>query len=571
MEKKFDITKRSIIFYFSECYVKNETEVLSSEAFKNIFEGYLNQVKESGNSNLLEVINISKNPLIDLTNLFKMLISFSVEEISKVNDTFKQFIDHKERLYELTEDFYDYWRHIERYAVVKAPAKASTIESVNFIGETENFNQLILKTYRGISQKLQGVDFYIYRQLTAGVNASIAICHNKWANKGSIYEKLNNISFINRIVIRPPFIYYSDKNTRKGIFPNVNENLIESLNINYNNYFCYPAHVGESLCYVYFNKDYMNHGVALSNLFEFVHIEDCYNKKPDLICIFGAETSGEPRFNYDSTNDIYVGICPYGKEIDYFGYMKKMILTIHNTKMIKEGNLPIHGAGVLIKLKNGKEKMLVLMGDSGAGKSESLEALKAYASSDIVSTKTIFDDMGTFKIIDNNIYAFGTETGAFVRLDDLENGYAYKEMDRAIFMNPHLTNSRLVMPVATYQTITKGYKVDMFFYANNYSTDKELMIKFKNKNEAIDVFRKGQRMAKGTTSEVGLVESYFANPFGPCQAKDECDVLLDRYFTTLFNNKIDVGEIHTRLAVKGFEHEGPKEVAKLLFELVNNN
>jgi hypothetical protein len=356
------------------------------------------------------------------------------------------------------------------------------------------------------------------------------------------------------------------------VFPNVSTNPLDEFEkLSENDWFCYPLMVGSSLAYVYFHKDYMDHGVALSNLFEFVHIEDCLNKKPDLICFFGAMIEGEPRFSYDKENDIYVGVLPHGKEIDYFGYMKKMLLTLHNTRMITEGYLPIHGAGVLLKMKNGKEKMLVLMGDSGAGKSETLEALKLHAGNEIVSTKTIFDDMGTFKIVDGKVYAIGTETGAFVRLDDLENGYAYKEMDRAIFINPNQTNSRLVMPVATYNTIMTGYKVDMFFYANNYSTSDDIMVQFENKESAIKVFREGARVAKGTTSETGLVTSYFANPFGPTQNKEICDKLLDKYFETLFNTGIPVGEIHTRLAVKGFEHEGPKTVAKFLYELVKNN
>ena len=33
--------------------------------------------------------------------------------------------------------------------------------------------------------------------------------------------------------------------------------------------------------------------------------------------------------------------------------------------------------------------------------------------------------------------------GAFVRLDDMASGYAYREMDRAIFMNPDKINSRI--------------------------------------------------------------------------------------------------------------------------------
>ena len=158
MEKKYEITQRGFIFNFSEAYVKNETEVLSSEAFKAVFNCYLDHVRNIENSNLLEIVNISKDPIKDLTNLFKMLISFSIEEISKVSPLYASLVSHKDRLYEFCQDFYDWWRSKERYGIVKSPAKKNTIESVNFIGEVENFNQLILKTYRAISQKLLGTD-----------------------------------------------------------------------------------------------------------------------------------------------------------------------------------------------------------------------------------------------------------------------------------------------------------------------------------------------------------------------------------------------------------------------------
>ena len=69
-----------------------------------------------------------------------------------------------------------------------------------------------------------------------------------------------------------------------------------------------------------------------------------------------------------------LGYVNYSEEIDYFGYMKKMILTLHNLIMIKRGNLPIHGAMVNIQMKNGTHAYVVILGVSGAGKSESLEA-----------------------------------------------------------------------------------------------------------------------------------------------------------------------------------------------------
>ena len=250
-----------------------------------------------------------------------------------------------------------------------------------------------------------------------------------------------------------------------------------------------------------------------------------------------------------------------------------MILTLHNLIMIKRGNLPIHGAMVNIQMKNGKEANVVIMGDSGAGKSESLEAFRALSEEHVSNMSIIFDDMGTFKEKDGHIYGYGTEIGAFVRLDDLAQGYAFREIDRSIFMNPDKINARLVMPVSPYSEIIKGYKVDLFLYANNFTdvSENERSIEYFNSvDEAINLFKSGPRMAKGTTTEEGLVKSYFANPFGPAQKKDSTDILIDRYFNTMFNTNVKVGQINTCLGVRGREQNGPKEAALELFNIIKN-
>ncbi len=569
MEEKYFLNEKSIIINFSESFCKTESEVLSSDAFARVWEGYLKHLNRTKNETLIGLVKIARNPVKSFINLFKVLLSFSIKEVMEMSDAYKKILIQHENLYLLVENFYDYWRHLERYGLMNSEANRHSIESQSFIEANEEFNALILKVYRNISQKVQGTNFHIYRQLAAGINASLLICSNPWASNYPVYNNLNKIPFIDSVLIKPTFISYSRRNTRTGLYYEVSENELKDLTFNPDEWFCYPAHVGASLAYVYFHRDYMSHGIALSNLFEFVHMDEIKNKKPDLIYIFGAPVEGKSRYYYDEANDIYIGLAPYSEEIDYFGYMKKLLLTLHNVKQIKQGYLPIHGACQNITLKNGKKKTIVLIGDSGAGKSESLEALRTVAGKNIVSMQTVFDDMGTFKIENGKVMAYGTETGAFVRLDDLENGYAYKEMDRAIFLNPDKVNSRIVLPVSTYPQIMKGYEVDMVFYANNYSEEKDVVKIFDNVEDAIECFKAGARVAKGTTSEKGLVKSYFANPFGPTQNQELCNPLLEEYFTTLFKNKKPVGEMHTRLAVPGLEHEGPHNVAKYLFKVLD--
>ena len=274
-------------------------------------------------------------------------------------------------------------------------------------------------------------------------------------------------------------------------------------------------------------------------------------------------------FYQDKANDIMIGYASYSEEHDYFGYMKKMVLTLYNVKMINEKKLPLHGAMIELTLKNGKQRNIVVIGDSGAGKSETLEAVRMIAGEEIKDMKTIFDDMGTLALEHGEIRAYGTEIGAFVRLDDLDTGYAYRTIDRSIFMNPDKTNARIVIPVSTYKEITTGRPVDMFLYANNYEEEFDELEFFNSVEEAKEVFIRGARKAKGTTTETGLVESYFANPFGPVQLKEQTDPLINKYFEALFNKNINVGQIRTRLAIPGKEHTGPRKAAERLLEFIN--
>lgn len=568
---EFVTGQRQVVINFSEVFCKTETEVLNSACFKEVWKKFIQNAKKSQKQDILSVLKFFPKPEVDYIKLFKLLLSFSLEEIKTMSPFYNLALQKPELIYDLAENFYDYWRRLERYAVVFSKASIDGVESSTFISAQSEFNNVVLKTYRGISEKLYGAKFPIYRQLPAGVNAALLISKHAWMKPDSEYSFLAKSEAIEQILIRPPFISYSAKNKRTGTYKEASENPINLFKDKFKatEYYCYPAKVGSALTYVYFHRDYMAHGITLCNLFEFVPLSDCKGQKPDCIYIFGAPYNDESYFYHDKKNDIYVGVAPHDASIDYFGYMKKMLLTLYNVKMIEQGYLPLHGACVHITMKNGTTKNVVIIGDSGAGKSESLEALSAYAGDNISSQLTIFDDMGTFKKIDGKILAYGTEIGAFVRLDDMASGYAYNEMDRAIFMNPDKINSRLVIPVATYPQIMKGYEVDMVLYANNYDEECESEVSFfKNVDDAKAVFIRGARKAKGTTQEVGLVESFFANPFGPVQREEKTRKIIDEYFGELFSLGIPVGQLHTKLAVIGMEHDGPAAAAKKLFELL---
>ncbi|WP_024614427.1 hypothetical protein [Clostridium sp. Ade.TY] len=576
MQKEFSISNDKVIINFTAKYCKTFESLLESEGFRRVLESYLRVAKRKNSLSyryLKTGLNSGETSVLrdNLSKILKFLTVMSVEEICEFNSEYKGLLEKKDEFIRFVEEFYLFWRRLERYTLIHGGKVENGLAQVSFTEANDGLSKLILRFYRKIEKNVLGVQPKVFRQIPAGGNSCIMINDIIWPiPKG--YEVLEEIPFIDSILLETPFITYPKRNTRTGMFSETKENPLKYSRMSKDHWFCYPAKVGELLAYIYFHRDFMEHGITLCNLFEMARKEECRGRKPDMIYVFGGRGEDkDPKtvFYDDEQNDIMLGYVSYSDEIDYFGYMKKMTLTLHNLIMIKRGNLPIHGAMVNIVLKDGKTANVAIMGDSGAGKSESLEAFRTLSEEYISDMTIIFDDMGTFKLKDGNIYGYGTEIGAFVRLDDLDQGYAFKEMDRSIFMNPDKINARLVVPVAPYNAIIEGYKVDLFYYANNYEKveeGKKSISYFNDPKEAIKVFKSGARMAKGTTSETGLVESYFANPFGPAQKQEETNKLLDSYFDAMFKSKIKVGQIRTCLGVNGQEKDGPREAALELFE-----
>jgi len=230
--------------------------------------------------------------------------------------------------------------------------------------------------------------------------------------------------------------------------------------------------------------------------------------------------------------------------------------------------MPFHGAMIRILLKTGKSANILIIGDTATGKSESLEAFRLLGEGRLREMRIVADDMGSVEVdAEGHILGYGTETGAFVRLDDLQQGYAFGQMDRAIFMSPQKRNARVVIPVTTIDEVLHGYPLDYILYANNYEEVDEqhpVLQRFETCEEAMTVFRNGNAMSKGTTTVEGLTHSYFANPFGAPHFKPQHEVVAKPVFETAFAKGVFVGQIRTRLAVSGMESSGPEAVAEAL-------
>lgn len=577
MLQEFTLSQGKAMINFTMKYCDTKQKLLNSHGFRRFIESFIKEVLKKDEVVIYDhyLGNFdSEDELINsLIDVLKLLTVFNTNEVVEVDSKYAIFIKDKDLFIEVTELMFTYWMKLERYAFVTNNHVGDGLQNVRFIQANSMFNELILATVRRVQQTVNGHPNRIFRQSNAGAMAGLTLNNINW-NCPIEYKGLTSIPFISKVVIQPPFIAYTKKNTRDGIFREHKENPLQNIVLNDEDWFVFPIKVGQMLTFVYFHKDFMVHGITLANLFEIALEDEYIGKKPDMIYVFGyPDGIAQKRTFYykDTKNDIMIGYANYCDDIDYFGYMKKMLLTLHNVKQIDNGRLPIHGAMVNIVLKNGKEANIIIMGDSGAGKSESLEAFRTLNESYIRHMRTIFDDMGYLvKEKDGSIKAYGTEIGAFVRVDDLDPSYAYAQLDKGVYTNMDRVNARVTIPISTHEVISKGYPVNYFLYANNYNEAEKKILIYDNLDEAIKVFEAGARKAKGTTTEKGLVKSYFANPFGPVQEQEQTEKLVRSYFKDMREAGVKIGEMHTSLAIEGRAKDGPRQAAEELFTLIND-
>lgn len=512
-----------------------------------------------------------------VADVLRLLVDTRPQTICQMVPALAPLVSSVQPLADFIDKLYDFWRGYERYLIYEGAADASRDRAVEghvaFVRANDDLKSLVLEAYRRIDSHIRGCWPRVYHQVPAGTSVGLLVDNIDWPCPAGPYAVVRDIPFVRLALLELPVVLYPKRNTRKGRFLPVAHNPLEGVTLDTRHWYCMPLKVGPLVIHTFFHEDYLALASSLVNLFEVASHADA-RRAPDGMLVFGvpAEHLGEEQtvFYEDEENNLVLGVVGKTEDVEYFGYFKKMILTLHNVAMMRRGLLPVHGAMCRAELKDRSVANIVIIGDSGAGKSESLEAFRVLAHDHLRAMTIIFDDMGSLEVTaDGSIAGYGTETGAFVRLDDLQPGYAFGQIDRSIFMNPHKTNARLVIPVTTYDEVIAGHRVDMVLYANNYEQvdDEHGFVQiFDSPSHALHVFREGYRAAKGTTDERGLVHTYFANPFGPSQLKQRHDPLAERLFNAMFAAGVEVGQLRTRLGIAGFEQEGPETAARALFE-----
>lgn len=578
----FKIIDNKIIIKSKGRMCETAEELISSALFIEILKKAIDNLLER-KSVFLDIFGVegaNKKNIKLLRKTLEFLCKMPGNLVPKVVNGSEIFFNNTHLFNDFVEYLYNFWRDYDRFIICDSEGDALDKRPYRTFNDTiEKLTHLVRATYRDLQENITGKHPSIYRQVIAGAEVATIALSKEFLSLRKPYDKLNSVLVIRQVLLYPPLVLNPPMNKRTGRFEKIDLNPLQNIDVTENEWLCYPAKVGPLLILIYFHEKFFELGFALCNLFELADDEDL-EKKPDAVYTFGVPGDALDNlgtlptvFYDDAKNDLLVAAIPNRDEFGYFGYLKKMVLTLHNIKMMKSGRFPFHGALVKIILKNDNEATVLIIGDTGAGKSETLEAFRVSGKDYIKEMIVIADDMGSLEIDSNDdIIGYGTEIGAFLRLDDLQPGYAFGQIDRSIFMSPSQINARIVLPITTFENVIKGHKINFIFYANNYEEvdgEHPTIERFNSPEQALQVFREGAVMSKGTTTSKGLVHSYFANIFGPPQYREIHDKLAIKYFDAFFKKDVFVGQMRTRLGISGYEIKGPELAAKELLNTFN--
>jgi hypothetical protein len=557
---------------------------MSSDLFSEVVTRFVDDLKRR-QSPLLQVFGkpireIEHADIQELIRVFQVLVKMTRETVPKLIEEGERFIVDPSRLQAFVENLYNYWRQFERFIVCDSTGDHLDQRPYRTFNSTiESLTHLVRQTYRDIEENITGQHPNIYRQVRAGAEVAVIALPKDIALPEGSYQKLRSIPVIRQMLLYPPLLLNPPMNKRTGKFERIPQNPLEQIEVTPHEWLCYPAKVGPLLILVYVHEKFYELGLSLCNLFELAD-DEFLNRSIDAVYLFGVPgteldaLAPMPTVFYDDLeHGLITAACPNKDQFGYFGYLKKMVLTLHNIKIMKLGKMPFHGAMVRIVTKGDRPLTVLIIGDTGTGKSETLEAFRIIGEDQIEEMIIIADDMGSLDIDqEGNVIGYGTEVGAFIRLDDLQPGYAFGQLDRSIIMNPNQVNARIVLPVTTYEHVMKGYPVDIVLYANNYEeVDDEhpIIERLASPETAMHIFREGTAMSKGTTTSTGLVHTYFVNIFGAIQYKTVHEEIAKRFFETFFKKNIFVGQLRTRLGIAGWERKGPEEAARALLLMIS--
>ncbi|GEM_PF-135768 len=399
---------------------------------------------------------------------------------------------------------------LQNTVVATTEEKIDSVDTVKewVTAKAQNLSKLILETRRHLLGKV-GLDMGVRRTqgMTVSPNVTAAEISGHYLNLPAEYVLLAGVPVTVSADIQTGVDYSTPSNKRALPFYELAHNPFRPERFAVEQWVSVALQVGAALVVAYIHKSRgcIEMEAGLLNLFPFANVSELRDgRRPDGLFFFGDPNADTPDLGFyqDKANGILVGLVPNQDPMKYFGYAKKPILTLHNVLAIRTGEMPLHCGCTRYIMRFGEKTgepyiadMLVKADDMGRAVLER-------------------DANGTLRPI-----FYGTETGAFACLDGFSDEAKLLMRGREVGYNQSTgSNARQIVPVSEESEVQRGDALDVLLYMNNFilvepgqfTIDTDMTV-----DEAIEHFRKGERVAAGSTqTHRGDKESsYWANPF----------------------------------------------------------
>ena len=393
----YRIIGNKVIIKIKNHIAQSPKELVNDILFKEIITRSIRELQKR-KSVILKMfggVEITEKEIEILYKTLEHLLKLEIDLVPKIYPESAILAKNRNYLFTYVEFLYNYWRSYDRIVICDSKGESYDHRPYRTFNITiEQLSHVVRKTYRDIQENISGDHPTVYRQVRAGGQLGTIALPLDIPMPDYYEEKLHDFPIIRQVLLNPPLVLDPPMNKRSGQFLKIDKNPLDYINFNKKEWLCYPAKVGNLTIMVYFHEKFYALGLSMANLFEIATNGDL-KKKPDGYYFYGVPGStldeiGEfsTVFYDDLENDTIIAACPNRDEFGYFGFLKKFVLTIHNIKVMKRGLLPFHGSLTTLTFGGKKDVSVLIIGDSGAGKSETIEAFQN-AAGDAVSDITV--------------------------------------------------------------------------------------------------------------------------------------------------------------------------------------
>lgn len=403
--------------------------------------------------------------------------------------------------------FIDYARSIRKYAI-------------HYGKEIDCHLDALFTTMCKLSQRNQMVLHTHQFQFDASLHAcfypiSYAYAHLSW----------NAIPFIDEIHLHKPMSITMHSRHKHLPISYVQQFPYQHISMDAEDFFALSIQIVDRHGIVFLPRSHIGLLCACATLYQI----EKPTKQNDFYLVYGLSAQKETMQMYwDATNEVAIGLVKGRDNFDHFSYVKDMINALYNSLCLKKHDYPICAAMIQVHMPK-NDIGILLCGQEQSGKSEILDAFATLLQTHHISYTKVFDDQGTLHYLDNDIYASGTQIGAYLHVDALPHVRIFDNLSASMILKEQDKVAALLLPFTTYEETSRFHKVDVCIFLDTTKTTK------------------GYRMLESPKEAFPYFQQHF--PFDVATQEDApslSDTLLEQFLNVMYLNAMEVGLLHTR-------------------------